>query len=348
MSRVVLSVIVPAYNAEKSIRKCISSICDDNHTGEVEIIVINDGSKDLTANIVETMAQKDSRIRLINTGNKGVSGARNRGIKESRGKYVTFIDSDDYFAEGAIRKVLSCIKQGDNLDYIKYNYYRVAVDGTRSKMTFPAEIKKGKTIGENDFKPMAAKTIAKSYLLNTVWGEVIKRDRIKNAFNENIIYGEDLLFNISVFENIKKALFLDEHIYCYATNDEGVSRDICPTVSKTKIDNINEVYKIVIPFVKANCEKRYSTLILARFLVELSNNIIKLFIYGKNEERLNMENSSFPILEEESYDWKAIVEAIRSRIDKHNASLVLKKRYRKLFFISKIIYGPIYRRKRLQ
>lgn len=95
MDEVSVSVIIPAYNVEKYIAECVGS-AQNQTLKEIEIICVNDGCSDNTMQIVNTMALKDKRIKIVNKMNEGQSSARNTGIKEARGTYVLFLDSDDY------------------------------------------------------------------------------------------------------------------------------------------------------------------------------------------------------------------------------------------------------------
>lgn len=90
-----VSVVIPIYNAEEYLNKCIDSILEQS-LKEIEIILINDGSIDRSGEICDEYAMKDERIRVIHKVNEGVSRARNRGIVEASGKYIMFVDSDDY------------------------------------------------------------------------------------------------------------------------------------------------------------------------------------------------------------------------------------------------------------
>ena len=93
-----ISVIIPVYNAEKYLDKCLESL--ENQTLEgIEIVCVNDGSKDNSLEVLNRHAEKDKRIKVINQKNAGVSAARNKGIRTARGKYITFVDADDFIKE---------------------------------------------------------------------------------------------------------------------------------------------------------------------------------------------------------------------------------------------------------
>ena len=105
MMNSLISIIVPVYNVEKYISKCIESLINQTYNN-IEIIIINDGSVDKTKTICEQFAHKDGRIILINTENKGVSHARNIGIKKAKGDYIGFVDSDDFIEKEMYEKLI--------------------------------------------------------------------------------------------------------------------------------------------------------------------------------------------------------------------------------------------------
>ena len=111
-----LSIIIPAYNAERFIEKCIDSIIDNNFSA-YEIIVIDDGSTDKTPEILDRMAIQYCCMRVFHVNNGGVSKARNLGIEKAQGDYLAFVDADDFVEEGYVSKLLSYISQ--NVDLVQ-------------------------------------------------------------------------------------------------------------------------------------------------------------------------------------------------------------------------------------
>jgi len=107
-----ISVIVPIYNSEKYLMKCIDSICSQTYTN-LEIILVNDGSTDKSITICNQFADKDPRILIKDIPNGGVSNARNTGVQVSKGRYIQFIDSDDYIAETYIKTMYETLQKQD-------------------------------------------------------------------------------------------------------------------------------------------------------------------------------------------------------------------------------------------
>lgn len=124
-----ISIIVPVYNVEDYIQKCIESILNQSFTN-YELLLIDDGSKDNSIKIVEEYLQKDLRIKLIHQENMGLSEARNTGIKHSKGDYILFVDSDDYLEEDSLEKISKIIKSSD-YDIILNNGYRIESSNKR-------------------------------------------------------------------------------------------------------------------------------------------------------------------------------------------------------------------------
>jgi len=116
-----ISVIIPIYNSEKYLKRCIDSIINQTYKN-IEIICINDGSTDESYNILKQYEIKDNRIIILNKLNQGVSSARNDGIRISKGQYITFVDSDDWLELDAIENMVYLAKNKES-DAIRKNYY---------------------------------------------------------------------------------------------------------------------------------------------------------------------------------------------------------------------------------
>ena len=128
-----ISVIVPVYNVEKWLNKCIDGILVQSYNN-LEIILVNDGSIDKSGNICDNYSKKDNRIKVFHNKNKGLSYSRNFGVKNSNGKYVMFVDSDDFISDSNIIKKFINILERDKSDFIYTSYCRFD-DGNKDKIT---------------------------------------------------------------------------------------------------------------------------------------------------------------------------------------------------------------------
>lgn len=131
MEKGLISVIVPVYKVEKYLPKCIESIINQTHKN-IEIILVDDGSPDNCGKICDEYAQRDERIKVVHKENGGLSSARNAGLDIVTGKYISFIDSDDYIAENFIDYMYSVLKK-ENVDVVQCNY-------TRNELTNISEV----------------------------------------------------------------------------------------------------------------------------------------------------------------------------------------------------------------
>ena len=126
-----LSIIIPIFKVEKYIEKCLESILKQSFS-DMEIICVNDATPDLSLNIVKRIKDKNDNITILNHPiNKGLSAARNTGLKHSQGKYVWFIDSDDYIKDGSIAQLVQKMEK-DSLDVLYFNKTCVSEEGYRS------------------------------------------------------------------------------------------------------------------------------------------------------------------------------------------------------------------------
>lgn len=201
-----VSLIVPAYNVKKYIRKCIISI--ENQTYQnYEIIIIDDGSTDGTSDIILEAAAGNPKIKVLNGGHKGVSNARNMGLDYVEGDYVTFVDSDDFLCENYLEKLVSWLEQ-ENVD--------LAICGTNDVSEEEKIVKQSVQIGaeilDND-QFLSDIVLCKKYTC-TVWGKIYKYEFIKNLrFDTSISISEDFKFLYYLSLKIKKVYYNSMPLY---------------------------------------------------------------------------------------------------------------------------------------
>lgn len=128
-NQIILSIVVPVYNVEKYLRKCVDSLlCQDIKPEDYEIILVDDGSTDACPKICDEYAVTNENIRVIHQENRGLSEARNTGIKLAQGKYIQFVDSDDWLQPNVLGSLV-CKMEQDNLDVLRFNYQNVSEQG---------------------------------------------------------------------------------------------------------------------------------------------------------------------------------------------------------------------------
>lgn len=209
-----VSIIVPVYKAEKYLNRCIDSIIAQTFT-DWELLLIDDGSPDRSGDICDEYAKKDTRIRVFHKKNGGVSSARNLGLDNVQGEYVTFVDSDDWIDVNTFKVCFSQIETYD-LDILQFSYTR-------------DEKQLGNVLDFEFHVCTLKKYISEKRLLLCVWGTIFSVDVIKQnyiRFNEKMKLAEDQLFVFSCLELSNRIMRIPNILYyyydnpCSATNNE--------------------------------------------------------------------------------------------------------------------------------
>lgn len=236
-----ISIVIPVYNCEKYIAKCIDSIINDYEYEDLELILINDGSKDKSGDIIAGFAKKDSRIKQINQENSGPSAARNRGLLEATGRYIMFIDADDFLDQGALKKFRELLIS-NKYDTILFNYKRYDEHN---------EIEKNKPLFKDGYrynyknKENIYKKLVSTWRLNHLYAKFYYLDIIRNnkiIFNEDIHIGEDNLFNMEYFYYSQKGIYKDLYLYNYRYNPESLTKTF--NLSKFEDLKITHAYRM--------------------------------------------------------------------------------------------------------
>lgn len=222
-----VSVIVPIYNAEKYIERCIDSILKQTLTN-IELILINDGSTDYSLKICKRYREQDSRIVLVDKENNGVSSARNKGLEIAKGKYIAFVDADDYINKNMYNEMLTRIK-GDKSDLCICN--SIIEDKKILKVSNKIEeavLENRKDIMERIVFPLIGptKVMGNDALLsfrgpvNYMYKKAIIKDN-NITFKEDFIIGEDFLFNLEYLSKINKVSISSKYFYHYCINRQS-------------------------------------------------------------------------------------------------------------------------------
>lgn len=224
-----ISIIVPVYNVEQYLTKCIESILAQNFTN-FELLLINDGSMDASGEICDDYAQKDDRVKVYHKENGGVSSARNLGIEQSLGEYICFVDSDDWLEQEYI-DAFFLDNIGDRKTLIIQDLLYDTIKGSSKRYYLKKEFLK-----TNQF--LSAYTEYKilnypSPYCKLYNAEIIKSNQI--VFNINIHFAEDLLFFLNYIQYIDSVRFIDKAYYHYVDHNQN-------SLSKNYYSSENEYY----------------------------------------------------------------------------------------------------------
>ena len=221
-----VSIIIPVYNAEKFLKKCLDSIVNQTFK-DIEIICVNDGSKDNSLSILKEYQSKDSRIVIIDKENAGVSAARNDGIRKSTGEYITFVDSDDWLELNGIESIYKIITE-KNVDVVNYNYYvDTSYECASQENIFPKELEdKVYSVKQSDFVEQVNIRILNDELCCSVCFLMIRREVLlkTSLFVIGIPYAEDCILYTELLDKIETLYFLKKPIYHYYNNLNSCTR----------------------------------------------------------------------------------------------------------------------------
>ncbi len=212
MKTPLVSIIVPVFNTEKTIELCLNSIVKQTYK-DIEIIVVDNGSSDQTESIARKFVNKDNRVRLLSEPKQGVFHARNRGIANSNGNYITFVDADDYLESAAIAREVELLIQ-DGVDIVLFDYF----------------LNRGNTIQKcsdyleyglyNTNKKIILEKMCSEEYFASVWRGIYSADLIRNKIQfRKTKYSEDLLFNIECIVNANEIRVSNLPLYHYVDND---------------------------------------------------------------------------------------------------------------------------------
>jgi len=223
-----VSIIVPVYNAEKYLNKCLDSIVNQTYSN-LEIILINDGSTDNSLSICNDYTNKDGRIIVIDKHNTGAADSRNEGLKKATGKYIMFVDSDDFIDLNIIEKKLTMLVGFDDtiamckmgvcfsLDHIQKQEENLL------KTTYGNNAIKNSIIYRYFYPTSKNEKLAGSACRMLIPRKIITDNNIKF---KNLRFREDAIFCIELLLKTNNVLVLDEALYFYHLNQRSVSRDI--------------------------------------------------------------------------------------------------------------------------
>lgn len=264
-----ISIIIPSFNEEKYISRCLDSVLNQTFT-DFEVLCVDDGSTDNTFNIIKEYSAKDSRIIPLKNPGKGVSSARNFGIDNANGDYIGFVDSDDFIQPQMYEFLYRAVTEND-CDFSVCNYKKTS-DIKEELFEYKCEnfsIEKFFNLNKNEFEE-------KYYLIFfTIWTKLISKSFLNDIRFQNFRIGEDTVFCIELYAKKYKAAFVDITLYNYFLNSNSV----------TSVDRYNEKWfdSIIAHFICYNLLKENNE-IFSSFYLERSMKCLLSF-------RFNIKNT---------------------------------------------------------
>lgn len=330
-----ISIIMPVYNSELYVGQAIRSVMKQTFEN-FELLIVDDGSNDQSGAICDRLARVDQRIRVIHKKNGGVCSARNLGIDESRGDYITFIDNDDLYEENFLEVLVNGIKQ-TNADVIKAGRRNI-------RITLKSEVLEEVVCTYKSRVTLTREQFSKTYyeikssgILSSIWNGLYKRALLKEAgirFNESVKHGnEDLIFNCMVTLQCSIIAIVPDILYIhYYRIGHSTSMKFFPDQIRTRLDAIELELQVVDG---SKSQKELVTLdgirACFRMLLPIKKYSDAIPYIQETKSRLNFSVlDNYPIIQSMDLSKQAKIDLI-----------ILKHRLYRLYFILRKIWQKI-------
>ena len=211
MSGPIVSIIVPVYNAEKTIQRCVESILGQDFQ-DFELLLIDDGSQDTSGELCDAFARQDARVRVFHKENGGVSAARNLGLSQAQGVYLQFLDSDDWITADATTMLVRTAREY-RCDLVISDFYRVVGD----RVSHKGDIQEDAVLSREEYAAHMMERPADFYY-GVLWNKLYRREIVERhhlRMNPEISWCEDFMFNLEYIRYAERFYALQVPIYYY-------------------------------------------------------------------------------------------------------------------------------------
>ena len=267
-----ISILVPIYNAENCIKRCLDSILGQTYR-DLEIVLINDGSKDNSLSIIQGYSKRDKRIKIINQENQGVASARNTALRNATGEAILYVDADDWIEPEMIEKMCSLMDK--NIDIVF-----CGSDHAEEKKTV-------KRVSDIRYEVWSQEEQQQEFMLHQkmtgmLWNKLIRRSLTEEVyFDERVGYGEDAQFLWKILKKSKKMIVTNEILYHHVLDENSISHQTFNEKKYTAIpmwEEITQEVKRDYPkYVKLAKERLMSAAVFSCYEIKKS--------HYKNEEQ---------------------------------------------------------------
>ncbi len=270
-----VSVIIPVYNVESYVERCVKSIIAQSYTN-IEIILVDDGSTDHSGDICDRLHKDDKRIIVIHQDNKGLAGARNTGIDKARGEYICFVDSDDYVHPDYVKYLLGiCIDNDCEIGIC--GYYSTEGIETFHEVDWnkKAAVYSKKQIFDSFYSDMHVPIVV-------AWNKIYKKSCIGDIrYSEGIIHEDEATTFIYLY-NARKIAYSQEVLYYYFNRDDSITGQ---NYSERNLD-ILYAYKKRMDFYKEHGETEFFERECQFYLSEILSHYYKVYRYLGKDKRI--------------------------------------------------------------
>ncbi|MDU4937966.1 MAG: glycosyltransferase family 2 protein [Clostridium sp.] len=322
-----ISIIIPVYNSEKTLSRCIESIVNQTYKN-IEVIIVNDGSTDNSENIILNYIKKNNCIKYIKKNNGGVSSSRNMGLECCEGEYVQFVDADDYLERNMCEHMIESVLR-NSCDLVICGYNCVSKNIVDCKL-------QNRVLDFEELQTIFSELYVGGFL-NAPWNKLYKRSLIRDMFNKEISLGEDLIFNLNYLRRVKRISLIENCLYNYdITGSESLSSkyrenmwELCLMINKS----IREFYQEFFGKINVNDEVCMNTILMRNLIGS-----IQLYIYN-SKEYLNIKQATINNWIDDTIIVNASKNVMHKTIEYKIINYLIQKKYTysiiMIFFLKK-------------
>jgi glycosyltransferase involved in cell wall biosynthesis len=228
-----VSIIVPIYNVEKYLHRCVDSLLNQTNRN-IEIILVDDGSNDRCPLFCDEYAEKDSRVKVVHRINGGLGYARNSGLDLAKGEYIGFVDADDY-VDADMFEIMYNVAFKNNADFVRVDNYKETIEGVVLNANYVPSLKEGNYEREKILSDllypqfgMLPGDSGDKYVSCSVWRNIYKREIIEKYsirfVSERDLISEDIPFNLDFMYHSQKAYVINKKFYHYIINEKSLTQ----------------------------------------------------------------------------------------------------------------------------
>ena len=240
-----ISIVIPIYNAEKYLEECLNSIKNQTYQN-FEVIMVNDGSKDHSETICKRFLEDDSRFRYFDKENGGVSSARNVGLDNVEGDYITFIDADDWVDENHLELLITTVKK-DHSDIVVSSYKQfnnIDIFYLRAYTIQEKYLLNFEKMNRDDFLTIFPKLMSANVCFNNAVAKLFRKELVNNLrFDTSIKYGEDLDFYFRLYLNVDSISYVDEPTYVYRVHRDSTTSNFNQEHAEQELNIFKYMYE---------------------------------------------------------------------------------------------------------
>ena len=212
MDKTVVSILIPAYNVASFLPKCLETVLGQTYT-DLQVVVVDDGSKDDTLTVANTYSAKDARLEVYHQENQGVAATRNHLLDRVKGDYVLFVDADDWIESDMVEYLMN-VAQNHSADFVMCDHVINDAESSREEPN----------VFELDQEHAIVDFLHHDYFIGALWNKLFKREVTEGIrFNERIWYGEDALFTWGVLQRTQRVVVSSKQLYHQYMNEESIS-----------------------------------------------------------------------------------------------------------------------------